>query len=305
MALKTKVLKKIFITLTFIGINLCIFSQVPEFAPVGAKWWYDVLWDVEYSDSAYAFHSYALIECIGDSVIETQSCRELSISMFDNFGDISSQHTEFVCQDTNIIFRYLDGTFTTLYKFDGSNWFISSEFDLSDTAEVIVDSIEIINIDGFELLQLNISQEDASWIFRGPILEKLGDLGFLFPYSWGFTDTYPQFLNLKCYKDDELGYFLTDSLSCDSVYTTTFPLAINISSSENAISISTLNNILHIATESNNNVTIEIYNLNYQLLINESFFDNAEIDLTNFSSGMLIVKISFNNLSFHYKILKL
>ena len=68
-----------FILLTFLSIE--VFSQTPEFAPVGAKWYFSS------EDPYYDYYSYVSYESVGDTIILEKNCNIVETTSESTFYD--------------------------------------------------------------------------------------------------------------------------------------------------------------------------------------------------------------------------
>ena len=104
------------ILLIFIGIE--VFSQTPEFAPVGAKWYFSS------EDPYYDYYSYVSYESVGDTIILEKKCNIVETTSESPFYD-SIRVFLHTTGDRVEVFKW--GSFHTLFDFGaspGDEWMV-------------------------------------------------------------------------------------------------------------------------------------------------------------------------------------
>lgn len=213
-----------------ISFLLTLHSLTQDWAPIGANWHYSEefsFWN-EYDED------YIKFESVKDTLIEGKSCRK-----------ITKRH-QIVCNDRpNIEYMYSENgkvyffdpnfnTFQMLYDFDAEqfdSWMILIDDILlrnADTLNIIVDSIDIIDVNGTELKQFYVTYQFIydyfnegnidTLLYSSRIIENIGDVFYMFNYTpaWAMTCDGNFSKGLRCYEDTILGLYETGLAdSCD------------------------------------------------------------------------------------------
>ncbi len=221
-------MKKILLLLLIVLFAIPFIAQ--DWAPIGANWHFSEefsFWN-EYDED------YIKFESVKDTLIEGKSCRK-----------ITKRH-QIVCNDRpNIEYMYSENgkvyffdpnfnTFQMLYDFDAEqfdSWMILIDDILlrnADTLNIIVDSIDIIDINGSELKQFYVTYQFIydyfnegnidTLLYNSRIIENIGDVFYMFNYTpaWAMTCDGNFSKGLRCYEDTILGFYETGIAdSCD------------------------------------------------------------------------------------------
>lgn len=194
-------MKKLLLAL-FISASLP--STAQSWAAPGATWYYDFQY--------FALSGYERIQKIGDTMINSRQYDKLQI--YRRWFDQSNQQTgsyyvpqlEFTRADSGVVYYYRDSVEYILYDFNaqaGDSWVLRSEYTtgICDTASVVVDSVSTMIINGDTLRKIYTSPVNGNGLtFLLPVVEKIGGLANLFPYTYCMVDI-PQGYNLRCYSD--------------------------------------------------------------------------------------------------------
>ena len=205
-----------------------------EWAPIGAKWHY-----------THSGSSFAVFECIGDTIIDGISCRKIQKSKsYSNFGNRPLAEFTYYSNDSVYYYDTNYPGFYLLYDFNaspGDFWyyrFIGNSYagDI-DSIKTTVDSIDFVNINSYLLKRLFVHYDTAgfedaefcSWLLcdrASSIIQFLGDtLNMFNTFTMDETifDTYyPS--GLRCYDDTIIGHYETgivDSCNYVNVLSTT------------------------------------------------------------------------------------
>ncbi len=302
---------KIFLLSCFLLSVQFTFGQTNEFAPVGAKWWYD------FSDGSA--EGYKLLESIGDTIIGSKNCRVIGSTLYKKdlaypapTVDTVKQDNIYVYSDSGVVYSFTMGMFYQLYDFNssiGNVWEVggvSTDGICDSVGEVVVDSVNFITIGGFELLQMHTSAVGADyWGFGSKaILEKIGSLNYLLPIpSNCLFDFYPGG-PLRCYYDNTIGYYQIDSsITCD------FVTEIPDEFSEPSFYLwpNPINNLLNVSLENEmQNCLLSIFNLQGEkLYCNEMKQSVIQVDMSHYPSGIYVIEMSAFPIYLNYKIIKL
>jgi len=310
--MKTRKLLLIFILILLFFANFKTYSQT--WAPIGAKWYYN------YNQASSV--GYVKIECIKDTIIANDTCKVLNKTRY-QYDYPGVYHTvslgnEYIFQNGNKIYNYKYGQFYILYDFSatiGDIWTVSAsryQYSSCDTiGKVHVDSIgiKIIYPDTFKIIYTS-SYQNSNWVFSGPIVEKLGCLGYMLPIQQLCDLDHEEGGSLRCYSDS-LYFYQADSLiPCD------FITSINeIMADDQFIKVfpNPVYDNLNISLSSKGSMNtfhqIEIYNCFGQLIRKLKFDDSMKYSDYNFnvhslSSGIYLIRVYTSDGTFERKIIK-
>jgi hypothetical protein len=298
---------KILLTLIFAVLVQFCFGQ-NEWAPVGAKWYYDYPGDI-------GWLNYTTIESVGDTIIQGKNCRILQMER--NFDSLRT----YTYYDSNKVWVYEKGIFYKLYDFDaipGDTWEVIDIFHRCQNdsiSTVRVDSIGSVTINDKVLKYIVVSflpTGGFNWGFEcygdvgepNKIIEKIGPLGYMFPQNFCIIDYYYG-CSLRCYSDSIFGSYQTGIVdSC--TYTTTSVKEYNLDSNL-YIFPNPLKDILYIEFPNKSiDCLIEIYNIYGQLIKTNIIEDNIKkINFSKYPKGIYILKLISINKQFVTKIIKL
>jgi hypothetical protein len=279
-------------------------GQTNEFAPIGAKWWYDHFYDINYADTSYDI-GYVLIESVADTIINGINCIKLTSISVSPQGDVSPfTDPLFVFEDSGRVFCYSydDSLFHTLYDFTGEDWYAYDFiYGSGDSVLIQVDSVSTIEIDGVFLNHIfPVYEPGSSLSFFSSVGERLGSLGYLFMYSGGDDSYYP--FGLRCYEDFEITYSSDESIACDTL------IYLNIDnniSETDGISLIVYGDEVIIKNEKNIDGELVIYNQMGGAVLKQKLEKTTILSMQQYSIGTYFITIqTFQNI-YSYKILKL
>jgi hypothetical protein len=214
---------------SIIIILFCFYIDIycQAFAPIGATWYYTV---------SFAFEGdirYSKIESIGDTIINSKSCKILKKSIRE--GCSNRSYIEFFHEnDSGEVFFYDSGlvTFQKLYDFNavvGDSWNIKLtyndgiELKIVDSVNYYIESISYLNINGYNLKVFHTKVESYKDFYtvnlsKSKIIENIGDVNSMFPWNiWFCDDNYIS--GLRCYEDNIIGFYSTGIVdSCNYTY---------------------------------------------------------------------------------------
>ncbi len=193
----------------------------PEFAPIGAEWYYNYDPDVTLDDG------YQKISVLRDTIIDNHNCRLLQIR---NIGYSYFYQKTYNYKAGNIILYesgdtvryYKNGQFYILYDFsaEAGNTFYSISYlpNCTQAFKVRVDSITNIEINDQLLKKFHVTLNDS---LQANFIEKIGYNNYLLPqFGLGCEIlTGPHYPGpLRCYYDNEIGVYSTNIVSaCDYI----------------------------------------------------------------------------------------
>ncbi len=272
------------------------FSQTPEFAPVGAKWWYAELYYDSWADTT-PDQGFLLIESIDDTIIEGVNCRILQFTRTTFENETYPLLNQFIYQDSLNIYVWIDTAFYLIYNFSGEDFKIpvSYDWDDTDTTLIVIDSTDFIEISGIDINRFYTHDEPIGFGY-GPygygfsynsIIEFLGSTSSLFPINYETTFLFIQSVNLNCYKDSVLNY-KSVPYACD----TTFIVPTNINEFMQDISYSYFNNYLLLNSDIPFDLALysingeQVYELNNVFKVAEYF--------GHLPKGIYLIRINLN-----------
>lgn len=192
------------IFLTSILFSFILQAQTP-FVPVGAQW-------------TYTQHHFTgpdtnlfVIQCISDTVIQGRTCSKLAY--LEGANDCMPFLPALTRQgDSVLAYQPYYDVFATLYVFGqapGFSWETLIEYPFgTDTITWTVTDTGHVNIDGMELRSQQVTATASGWyntvpLTSGTIIDRLGDLQYLFPWLQGACDAENNF-PLRCYEEGTL-----------------------------------------------------------------------------------------------------
>jgi hypothetical protein len=209
-------------------ISLITFCSVgygqTTFCPEGATWYYDYV--------NFSLRGYEKVEYIGDTLLAGKNAKVLESEitivdlMYQPYSTGSqAKNYEYIYSSNDTVYRYYNGSYKMLYDFGasvGDTWVVDEQHDFGmedSTGTISVDSIsqEIINNQTLQVLY-TATEDTSFWGYYGKVTERMGCLFYLFPLpSNGVVDAYGQ-SGLRCYYDDEFGWYHHDTTqACDYV----------------------------------------------------------------------------------------
>lgn len=294
-------MKTIALLILTLFLNRFTYSQIAEFAPIGAKWWYRV--DQE---SPELYPVYIVFEVESDTIIDGIDAVKISSSDFYVNGSKISTGYEYFKKDTSEIAVYRNGSFHTFLKYNaiaGDTVTVLNEpfngfFDFADEVYYkfvyIIDSIGIVSIDGINLNVYYIHATDDSDYWFGhfsPVKKIIKNIGAVFelsllgyPSNIEFAGATPR--GLYCYETNDFKLSLNGG-SCDSVGTDISYL--NFSNSNFQISES--NTYITINLLSPTNYRVRLYNISGTVLYEDNSGKDVEINKSEFLTGISILEI--------------
>jgi hypothetical protein len=203
------------------------FSQ--QWASLGANWHYTE------KDAFSPVIDYFKITAVSTQIIKGKLCTEMIRNEYPLCSGFSG--SAFTYEENDTVYWYnpdLD-TLQFLYDFTanvGDSWNMlfldpSASPDL-DTLEVTVDSLDTININGFNLKRWFVTYDFKAEVFpfsyTGIIVENIGDLYYMFNFPGediiACDANYPDYI--RCYEDTVIGFQAFngyDSTTCEQILT--------------------------------------------------------------------------------------
>ena len=205
------------ITFSLILIAASLFTNAQTWAPEGAAWFYNFT-------NGFAVEGYVKIERVGDTLINGISCDKLQRESH-TYDFINEEYSsgvtglEFTYEEDSVVYFYHEGEFHTLYDFaaqPGDVWSLPGE-ELCAADQVVVDSVEMVEIDGEMLKKLYIHSTDNNQFLGDEIIEKLGSQTYMFPTPFCVTDV-NEGGPFRCYSDNSgFAYTVDPETPCDFI----------------------------------------------------------------------------------------
>ncbi len=296
---------------------ICFFSSIVNpaiaqsdigFAPVGAKWHYQI-WPFDFPYRV----NYTSFSCTGDTIINGKSCSQITIgaSQWGSYSGLSNPF--FLHYDSNQVFWFnqYSNQFNLLYDFNadiGESWTIKLQCDTtfpivwSDSLVVTVTNVSSMNVNGNSLKVLHLDNFST-------IVEGIGSLGTPYPEITSCTGIWvdPTAHPIRCYRDTVIGFFRSSlNLPCD----TTYNLPVGIEASKPSfirVSPNPVKDILRIDfdIEVPGKKLISGFNSSGQLVLQNSFQGNTySLDISYLPAGIYSIHIVSEYYQTNKRILK-
>lgn len=177
---------------------------------------------------------YIKFESVKDTMVLGKNCRKITKRHKLVCNDRPLNEYMYSENDTVYFYDPNFNDFQVLYDFSANqfdSWTILVKDDPLrnvDTLTIIVDSTDVVSINGFDLKQLYVTYRfiydfqntgDIDTIhYQSSIIERIGDLQYMFNYApaWSFTCDGNYTNGLRCYEDPVIGLYETGlAESCD------------------------------------------------------------------------------------------
>ncbi len=296
----------LFLFLIFLGIKTYAQTNI-EFAPVGAKWYFDFGVCLPPAQQAMDL-AYVKFECIGDTLIDTMQCKIINkYREYDYHGKLEvplSKNYILYCKEKKV-YEVENGEKYLLYDFTrevGEYW-VLPKYD--DT--LYVEKIDTIELSNGEFSKRYVCKRTNEMLFYGAyIYERFGSDIYFFPANTRIPPMEGR--DLRCYcEGEELIHTTNINRPCDYV-----SVGITEKSLETHMKIQNpVNDIISIslsdATVQKGIKQIKIYDMLGQNIftLQEITSSNIQIPFSNYPPGIYIINITMKNLSsISHKIIK-
>ena len=281
-----------------------------EFAPVGAEWYYERQ-IFNYENWCYDGITYDRFRSLDVKDINGWQCKE--IELFKNVdcdGNVNpSYETRYINQEGDKIYEVIDGERHLLYDFSkqvGEYWLVKHNSEYIDGIDTIfVKEIKETTLADGNIRRMFVTSSNGtteSMLYCTNIIEGIGMDKSVFPFYELMGPPPCKQGDIRCYSIDE-NYLITSDTECDYEK----PLLINeLVSKYIAINTVVVNNLEIFFNEDNHCIkNIDIYSMTGKLVYKSESLDNSfNIDLSNQTNGIYLVKINTNNYYQTYKIIK-
>ncbi len=214
------------------GVNTSCMNAQMDFAPVGAKWYYDY--------TGFAFNGYFSLESDRDTTILGKACKVIkqrseSYSFIDQRLYARDHDDRIICFENNIVYHYFDNDFHIICDFNAvvnDEWIFKSPdaYTDCDSTTITVDSIYQKEVNGLEFKTFVTSHSEnanVGFYYYSPveILERIGPEYYLFgaDISLPSSECEPELIDevdigkIRCYSDNEIGMVKFGETDCDYV----------------------------------------------------------------------------------------
>jgi hypothetical protein len=286
-------MKNIVFLFTFIVCSL-LHAQT-EFAPIGAKWYFD------YTDS-WIVDGYSKYEVEKDTTVLGKDCKKISVLrewiMYDSPPVISSYAEPILIhEENNVVYIHFENAFDTLFNFNavpGNKWKLSGQTCEYNRYITVLDT-------GSQMIGNCVKKwQYVSWVsfydvVYDTIIEGIGYLkkGYeLFDYCAEDIIDKPMASKFRCYSDNNCNVNLSSN-ECNNIY-------VSIFESQNKLSLDVLNPTSDYLIFRTNfdyiSCDLKIYDLTGKCVL---FKQNVlSYEITNISflkKGVYFVKFKFSN----------
>ena len=168
-------------------------QEYHEFAPIGAKWWYDVDWCPHNPPTC----GYLFVESIKDTFIKNTPCKVLQKTLYDEHGTSNILGYDYLYNDKDKVYHFDGNDFYALYdfsiendeiinvregNFSGYTWY---ENDVFTNFGAKIDSVSTIEINGKKLRTIyyepySLADWEWSFDFNSPTFEVIGHTAQMF-----------------------------------------------------------------------------------------------------------------------------
>jgi len=216
-------MKSLFIILLVI-ISISTKAQT-EWAPIGAKWYYD-----KPEGMMSGAVGYVLISSTKDTIIGSKNIRVLTVDYYKSNDSIVKYPAIYTYYESGKVYYWNNDQFFLLYNFNATKdtvWQIINTIDHNSCGaetfgSVIVDSVRAEQIGQNNLKCLYVSPNKSSvWEYR-KVIEPIGSTFYMLPTPvfCGVADDFPFAAPLRCYEDHLLGIVHFDLFTkCDFIST--------------------------------------------------------------------------------------
>lgn len=277
---------KFLFTLLLFAVSVQGFTQTPEFAPLGAKWWYGELYYDSWADTT-PDQGFLLIESIGDTIIEGINCRILQSTRTTFENEVYLLNYQFIYQDSFKIYSWFDTAFYLIYDFSGEDFKIPVPYDWddTDTTLIVIDSTDIIEISGIDFKRFYTHDDPIGFGYgNNSIIGFIGSNSYLFPINYETTFLFIRSNGFNCYEDSVLNYKAVNH-PCD----TTFIVPTNIEENRQEFTYNYFDNYL--VMNSDHSFDMTLYSINGQQVFELKNVLHVAEYLGNLPKGIYLIKI--------------
>jgi hypothetical protein len=305
-------MKSLLVISALISFASNAFTQTNNFAPIGAKWWYNAL---AYCGGTGFECGYFTLESIKDTIILDKTCRVIKEEHFEVVGEYPIQF-HYIYEDSNKVYFYNEDEFNLLYNFAAIqndtisvinhqfSGFFPFEDILYENFTYIIDSVSTTSIDGIDL-KVQFPREFPnidSWGFSYPqIIEKIGATSLFFGQPNIGPLEYGSFL--RCYEDATISY--TDFVyPCDYVTT----IKSNIVSESIKVYPNPASTFVEIIFTKPDQYSIEVIDLlGRSINVIDKPFEGTSyrLDISHISENLFFIKIKYGMNEKYFPIFKI
>ncbi|HRI02030.1 MAG TPA: T9SS type A sorting domain-containing protein [Saprospiraceae bacterium] len=286
------------------------YAQI-EYAPIGAKWTYEVKISTWMGDEYFKNRE---IKVSIDTTIYGKKCKKLISRELDTDKNeqktVSALPDEYIYQDGFYIYRFLKDSFYLLYDFSGGNTTqnivgLSMEDHANiNRPEVVPFELKEYSVDsslGFSQIKQKLK---PTCFFKGgePFqFERFGTTNdYLFYAGFNCKSDRNIFFKLRCFFDPVYGLINYDSIPCDSIrpdIIRTNVVKVNNNKQEILESNIVKCEIKLIKLENNPNISFNIVDVSGRLVIKDhiKYLHEKTIDVSHLDNGIYYFSWKSNN----------
>ncbi len=291
-------------TITFFLLfapTICL-AQV-DWAPVGAKWWYEATW---HGWNAYGITYYNL-EALEEIEVQGRTCRELA---YDDHGQSlclgcepwgNEEINYFVYSDSGRVycFNHVTDSFGLLYDMNkgiGESWEVDFPFNSEEPSPLVITVIDTMSIviNGTRLRQQKTSASIGSplYYFGDTITEGIGGNWSFLPQCSMHMICELDYGNLRCYEDSTLGLVHFSSLDCEYEYTYVGIGETDIRSAVAVVSPQPASHELNISWQHEKTSAISLHDMmGKELLRQQSNGQSEVLDVSKLPNGLYMLQL--------------
>lgn len=289
-------MKNIFTCCLIFFLSNSLYSQTTEFAPVGARWWYDQVQAFEPQNS------YWLYESKKDTMYDGKIFRKILRSEISSTGEtLYNADPVFIYQEDEKLYITFDVTDTAMEYFDftaepGDTIRTIALYDINEYAISIVDSIKTVNLLGIDITAYYLHNAELSGEylvgFTSVFYETIGSTAYFFPWD-GLVDP-PEGGLLRCYEDDSIGLIkFSEAETCEFIVSTDEYISSSFNVFPNPVT-----DKLSLSGTSDEDLHIELIDITgKQIIINFEHTNSGNVvaDISAISPGVYFVTMYSEN----------
>lgn len=278
-------------------------SQTIDWAPVGAKWYYQETYFM--SDKI----NYVMIESVKDTVVNNHLCKKLvlSKSTYQLVAPLNLDTIFYTYKENDTIFLY-DNASNVFRPIFVNNLQVGDSLKISWNIQNYgicnyaykVDSINYININSMSIKKIVLKDETGN---RFQFLENIGGIGYniftplILKYNCIQMVIDGTFYKFRCYYHPQYGLFKLSNEACDYVYT-----GIEEYNPKDEF-IYSFNKTLYFKETNRFLFDLKIISIDGRILYEIHKQDLNPVEFTNISQGIYLVEIVYKNKTYRRKII--
>ena len=261
----------------------------PKYPLLGSEWYYGMI-------DTNGNSTYQYLSCEDDTIINHKKVKIIvkTNTLYDKSSGISR---EYIREDNGCVYWWHNPAqdSTMLYNFTanvGDEWSIKIG---NDSITMHVDEVGIVEYNGQAFRSLNISDENN--IFSGTIVCSVGHVKSFFPEQMLNKNSYYKVDGIRCYWEKGTIIYQEGNDDCDAIYGQLHN-GFEDPSADNEVDVypNPSNGILFVKSD-NINTDYQIINILGEIVLSgEIVSENQQIDISNLSNGLYLIKIKDNTM---------